>query len=188
MGRTLEVACEGTASRFAVRKLSRATLYGMRRRMPVDAEGRECRAAALTRDGRFLLPRGATATLYLDDHGDSLERGELRAAHGGQGGASASEPQVAEAAELLDYVVRHVYALVPVMVSAQLDGLLAATGICRLDAGDDGGEVRFLVKSAAGYFLMVGEANGFSVVGPDQADLSIPESDEAWDGLDFARL
>jgi len=188
MGRTLEVACDGTASSFTVRKLSRATLYGTRRRVPVDAEGRECKAAALTRDGRFLLPRGATATLYLDGHGDSVERGELRAAHGGQGAASASEPQVAEAAEVLDCVVRQVHALAPVAVSGQLDGLLAATGLCRLGCDDSGGEARFLVKNAAGYFLLVGERSGFSFVGPDQADLSIPESDGAWDGLDFFRL
>ncbi|HPD15912.1 MAG TPA: hypothetical protein PLE19_13245 [Planctomycetota bacterium] len=188
MERTLEVACEGTTSSFAVRKLSRATLYGTRRRVPVDCEGRECKAAALTRDGRFLLPPGTTATLYLDDRGDAVERGELRAAQRGQGAASAPEPQVAKAADLLDCVVRRVYGLVPVAVSAQLDRRLAATGICRLEGGDDGGEVRFLVKNAAGYFLMIGEPSGFRFVGPDQADLSIPESDGAWDGLDFARL
>lgn len=188
MERTLEVACEGTASSFTVRKLSRATLYGSRRRVPVDAEGRECQPAALTHDGRFLLPRGATATLYLDGHGDSVERGELRAAHGGQGAASASEPQVAEAAEVLDCVVRQVHALAPVAVSARLDELLAATGICRLDAGDDGGEVRFLVKNAAGYFLMIGEPSGFGLVGPDQADLSVPDAGEPWGDLDLAML
>jgi len=188
MERTLEVAWEGTASSFTVRKLSRATLYGTRRRVPVDAEGRECRAAALTRDGRFLLPPGTTATLYLDDQGDAVERGELRPARAGQGAASAPEPQVAEAAEVLEYVVRQVYALVPVAVSSRLNGLLAATGICRLEGGDDSGERRFLVKNAAGYFLMIGEPSGFRSMGPDQADLSIPESDGAWDGLDFARL
>jgi hypothetical protein len=184
MERTLEVACEGTASSFTVRKLSRATLYGSKRRVPVDGAGRECKAAALTRDGRFLLPAGSMATLYLDDHGDAVERGEVRSARGGQEAASAPEPQAAEAAELLGCTVRQVYGLAPVAVSVQLDELLGTTGICRLA----GGEARFLVKNDAGYFLMVGERSGFSFVGPDQADLSIPESDGAWDGLDFAML
>jgi len=188
MDRTLEVACGGTASSFTVRKLSRATLYGTRRRVPVDAEGRECKAAVLTRDGRFLLPAGSTATLYLDDQGVAVERGELRAARTGQGAASAPEPQVAEAADLLDCVVRQVYALAPVTVSGRLDELLAVTGICRLGCDDSGGEARFLVKNTAGYFLMIGEPSGFRFVGPDQADVSVSESDEAWDGLDFARL
>ncbi len=188
MQRTLEVGCEGTVSSFAVRKLSRATLYGRRGRVPVDAQGRECKAAALTRDGRFLLPPGTTATLYLDERGDAVERGDLRSTRGGEGAASEAKPQPADAADLLDCVIRKVYALVPVAVSGRLDALLAATGICCLEGGDDGGGVRFLVKNAAGYFLVVGEPSGFGFVGPGQADLSIPESDEAWDGLDFAGL
>ena len=188
MERTLEVACEGTASSFTVRKLSRATLYGSKRRVPVDAEGRECRAAALTRDGRFLLPAGATATLYLDDQGDAVERGELRSMGGGRDRASVREARAAEAAELLDGSARQVYALAPVAVSGQLDRLLATTGICRLDAGDDGGEARFLVKNDAGYFLLAGEDTSFEPVGPEQADLSIPDAGEPWGDLDLAML
>jgi len=188
MERTLEVACEGTASSFAIRKLSRATLYGTRRRVPVDAEGRECKAAVLTRDGRFMLPPGTTATLCLDDHRDAVERGELRAARGGGDAASGSEPQAAEAADLLDCVVRQVYALAPVAVSGRLDELLAATGVCRLDAGDAGGEVRFIVKNDTGYFLLVGEDTSFAPVGPEQADLSIPDAGEPWGDLDLAML
>ena len=158
MERTLEVACEGTASSFAIRKLSRATLYGTRRRVPVDAEGRECRAAALTRDGRFLLPPGTTATLCLDDHGDAVERGELRAARTGQDVASAPEPQSAEAANLLDCVVRQVYALAPVAVSAQLDRLLAGTDHERMI-------VRVVPLAAAGPVARVAEDDGHCVVG-----------------------
>jgi len=188
MERTLEVACGGTASSFTVRELSRATLYGTKRRVPVDAEGRPCQAAALTRDGRFLLPAGTTATLYLDDRGDAVERGDLRAARWGTDGAPEAEPHVAEAADLLDCVVRKVYALVPVAVSGRLDELLAATGICRLGCDDSGGKVRFLVKNAAGYFLMIGEPSAFRLVGPDQADLSVPDAGEAWDDLDLAML
>ncbi|HUT34217.1 MAG TPA: hypothetical protein VNE39_12100 [Planctomycetota bacterium] len=188
MERTLEVTCEGTASSFAIRKLCRATLYGTRRRVPVDGEGRECKAAALTRDGRFLLPAGSTATLYLDDQGDAVERGEVRSARRGGNAASGSEPQAAEATDLLDCVVRQVYALVPVAVSGRLDELLAATGICQLAGGDGGGEARFLLKNAAGYFLLVGEPAGFSFVGPDQADLSVPDAGEPWDDLDLAML
>jgi len=188
MERTLEVACEGTASSFAIRKLSRATLYGTRRRVPVDAEGRECKAAVLTRDGRFLLPPGTTATLCLDDHGDAVERGELRAARTGQDVASAPEPQSAEAANLLDCIVRQVYALAPVAVSGRLDELLVATGLCRLGRSEDAAEERFLVKNDAGYFLLVGEPSGFRLVGPDQADLSIPDAGEPWSDLDLAML
>ena len=188
MERTLEVACEGSTSRFTTKRLSRSTLYGRKRGVPVDAQGRECRAAALTRDGRFLLPPGSTATLYLDEHGDVVERDELRPARIEQDAAPTGEPQAVEPAELLDHTIRQVYALDPVAVSEQLEALLAETGICRLVDGDGTGTARFLVKSDAGYFLLVGEHAGFEFVGPDQADLSVPDADGPWDDLDFTMM
>ena len=190
MERRLEVTASGGASRFALRKLSRASLYGSKRRVPVDAEGRSCEAAALTRDGRFLLPKGSTATLYLDPDGDVVERAELRAAEepsAKQG--QDEEPEAVEATVVLDCTVRQVYGLTPIAISESLEVLLAATGICRLpDEPASPGATRFLVKNDAGYFLLVGEPSGFEFVGPDQADLSIPGADEGWDELDFAML
>jgi hypothetical protein len=142
----------------------------------------------LTRDGRFLLPPGSTATLYLDEHGDVVERDELRPARAGHDAASAGEPQAAEPAGLLDHTTRQVYALDPVAVSEQLEALLAETGICCLADRDGAGKARFLVKNEAGYFLLVGEQSGFESVGPDQADFSVPDADEPWDDLDFAMM
>jgi len=188
MERTLEVVCHEGLSRFTTRKLSRASLYGRKRRVPVHAQGRACRAAALTRDGRFLLPPGSMATLYLDDYGDVVERDELHATRAGQDAAPMGEPQAAEPAELLDHSIRQIYALEPVAVSDPLEALLSETGICRLTDGDETGKARFLVKNDAGYFLLVGEQAGFEFVGPDQADLSVPDADEPWDDLDFAMM
>jgi hypothetical protein len=156
--------------------------------VPVDAQGRECRAAALTRDGRFLLPPGSTATLHLDEHGDVVERDELRPAQIGQEAAPAGEPKAAERAELLDHTTRQVYALDPVAVSDSLEALLAETGICRLAESDEADKVRLLVKNGAGYFLLLGEQAGFEFVGPEQTDLSVPDADGSWDDLDFAMV
>jgi hypothetical protein len=188
MERTLEVACHGSASRFTTRKLSRWALYGRKQRVPVDAQGRECRAAALTRDGRFLLPPGSTATLYLDEDREVVERSDLRSARAGQDARPTSEPKAVEPAELLDHTIRQVYALEPVAVSDQLEALLADTGICRLDEGDGTSKARFLAKNDAGYFLLAGEHAGFEFVGPAQADLSVPDGDQPWDDLDLAML
>ena len=156
--------------------------------MPVDGQGRECRAAALTRDGRFLLPPGSTATLYLDEHGDIVGRDEPRPARAEQDAGPTPKPQAAESAEFLEHTTRQVYALGPVAVSEQLEARLTETGICRLVDSDGAGRARFLVKNDAGYFLLVGEHAGFEFVGPDQPDLSIPDSDEPWDELDFAMM
>jgi len=93
MGRTLEVEGQGSARRFTTRRLSRSLLYGRKRWVPVDAQGRECRAAALARDGRFLLPPGSTATLHLDEDGGFVEGEELRPARAGQGAALVGEAQ-----------------------------------------------------------------------------------------------
>jgi len=188
MARTLAVEVGGTTSSFGLRKLSRSSVYGSKRRVPVDAAGRPCRAAALTRDGRFLLPPGSTATLHLDDDGNPVERAELRAPdkhHDAQG--DGGQPQAADAVELLDCCVRRVYALTPVAVCDPFEALLAASGICRLPDTSPG-EMRFLVKNTVGYFLLVGGPAGLEFLGPDQADLSIPMTDETWDDLDLAML
>jgi hypothetical protein len=203
MARTLAVEVDGTTSSFGLRKLSRSSVYGSKRRVPVDAAGRPCQAAALTRDGRFLLPPGSTATLHLDDEGNPVERAELRTPdehHDAQG--DGGQPQAADAAELLDCSIRRVYALTPVTVCEALDALLVASGVCRLpdappsraEAASSGegpasaGDVRFLVKNTVGYFLLVGGPAGLEFIGPDQADLSIPATDETWDDLDLAML
>jgi hypothetical protein len=188
MAQTLEVACEGSSSRFTLRRLSRSTLYGRTRRVPVDPQGRECRAAALTRDGRFLLPPGSTATLYLDDAGDVVEREELHSDGDASDAEQAAEPETAGPGQLLDCTVRRVYVLEPVAVSEPLEGLLGATGVCRLAEADGRGQAQFLVKNDTGYFLLVGEETDFEFLGPTQADLSVPDADAPWDDLDFAMM
>lgn len=191
MERTLEVASDGAVSRFTTRRLSRASLYGSKRRVPVDPEGRPCQAAALTRDGRFLLPPGSTATFYLDDHGEVVERSDLGAAgEPDETEATPERPEPAAAEDLLDHIIRQVYALDPVSIADALEALLVSSGICRLPDAEvvAGNRERFLVKNDAGYFLLAGEHTGFEAVGPDQADLSVPDTDEPWDDLDFTML
>jgi len=189
MARTLTVKVGGTTSSFSLRKLDRASVYGSKRRVPVDAAGRACRVAALTRDGRYLLPPGSTATLYLDDDGDPVERAELRASDEHDAQEDGGQPRPADAAQLLDCSIRNVYALTPVAICDPLEALLAASGICRLPAAPDSSvDLRFLVKSNVGYFLLVGQPSGLEFVGPDQADLSVPATDETWDDLDLAML
>jgi len=195
MRRVLEIKGGDSASVFTLRKLSRATLYGSKRRAAIDAQGRECEAAALTRDGRFILPRGGAALVYLDENGDIVGRSEL-AASGGVAAAlkgKAGEPFTCEPAapsEILDCVTTRVYRLEPVSISQALDAAIRETGICRLgqkehDADDP--ERAFLARNDSGYFLLVGERTGFDFIGPDGADLSIADEDMD-DDLDFAMM
>jgi len=195
MRRVLEIKGGDSASVFTLRKLSRATLYGSKRRAAVDAQARECATAALTRDGRFILPKGGTTLVYLDERGDAVERGEL-AASGGVAAAikgEDAEPFTCEPAapsEILDCVATRVYRLEPVSISQALDAAIRDTGVCRLvreehDADDP--ERVFLARNDSGYFLLVGERTGFDFLGPDGADLSIADEDMD-DDFDFAMM
>ena len=74
----LEVLCSGKASNFKLSKIDRSKLYGSKRRIAIDGQGRECSRAGLTRDGRYILPNGGTTLLYLDEDGDVAERNQLR--------------------------------------------------------------------------------------------------------------
>ena len=195
MRKTLEILHCGNVSAFTASKLSRATLYGSKRRAATDAQGRECEAAALTRDGRFILPKGGTALVYLDERGDVVERGELDSRRGVAAALKGkdTEPFTCEStspAEILDCVTTRVYRLAPVSISGSLDAALGETGVCRLvqeehDADDS--ERAFLAKNESGYFLLVGERTGFDLIGPSDADLSLAAlEDEFDDDPDFA--
>ena len=194
MPKTLEVTGRGARSTFAAVRLSRDRLYGSRRRVPVDARGRPCATAALTRDGRHVLPAGGTATLYLDNDGEVVERQDLRAA-GADGAQSAScatflngpgcAVDTAGPIDLLDHAVTHVYALDPVSVAPALDASLAAGAVYRVrTAGARAEPAAFLLKNEAGFFLLVGEQIGFDFVAAPEVDRSLPDEGDL-DELDF---
>ncbi len=82
MAKVLEVAADGGEAVFGMHRLSRAVLYGSKRRVAVDALGRECANASLTHDGCFILPAGSTTQVYLDECGDAVERSALDFAGG----------------------------------------------------------------------------------------------------------
>ena len=192
MAKILEVAADGGDAVFGMRRLSRAVLYGSKRRVAVDALGRECANASLTHDGCFILPAGSTAQVYLDECSDAVERsaldfaGGLSAAlkdkDGGPFGCEAIDP-----ADVLGCVVTRVHHLEPVTISRTIDSMLRQTGVCRIlqdrcDADDT--ERAFLIKSSSGYCLILGELAEFEFVGLADADLSIPSDDDGFDDAD----
>ena len=194
MAQTLDVIAEGGQSTFAAARLRRSSLYGARRRLPVDAQGRECRTAALTRDGHYILPAGGAATLYLDEAGDGVERQDLQAV--GQAvslfDAEAHTVAAADPSELLDHVVTHVYVLDPVSVAPALDAALGAGAILRLQAtGERADRAAFLVKNDGGFFLLLGRPSRFDWIASAHADRSPPEDDVVdgdWETMDFSMM
>ncbi len=195
MQRILEIIYDGKALSFTIGKITRSKLYGSKRRIPIDVQGQECSRAALTQDGRFILPNGGTALLYLDEDGDVVERSQLHMidtegdviAQGESSPDSALKlGQVVSAAEVLECSITHAYTLEPVFICAELEASLSAGTIYSLP--DCNGQRRFLIGNGEGYFMLVGEWSGFEYIGLAEADVSPPDldSEDTEDDLDFA--
>ncbi len=194
MAKIIEVLHSGKASNFRLRKINRSKLYGSKKRIPIDAQGQECSRAGLTRDGKYILPNGGVALLYLDKDSDVAERNQLRGvdadgevveSENSSSDTSEEAVQVVTPAEVLECVITHAYVLEPVFICAELEESLSAGAIYRLSDCND--PRRFLIGNGKGYFMLVGKRTGFEFVGLAEADLSPPdfEAEDMYEDLDF---
>jgi hypothetical protein len=194
----LEFLHEGMTSSFEVTRIDRSRLYGSKRRIPVDAGGRECHPAALTRDGMHVLPKGGISRIYLDESRNAVDRSDLRAASTSGPGIEGDPPHspppasptmAANVAEIvlearpddvLSCDISRAWALDPITLSPQLDGILSAGAIqrVRLPSGlaKDSADA-FLLKGPACFLLLVGEPTGFELIGRSEVDL-VPEAED----------
>jgi hypothetical protein len=186
----LDLTFQGQPVRFAKSEIDRARLYGLRKVIALNGQGRECQHALLTRDGRHVLPTGSTADLYINECGDAIPRRELVAVHEACTPLSAGAPTVSSsleivgplaANELLDHVVARVYALYPVAVPTRLAKALGAGAVFRVPYRSRLGAVEtpaFLLAGDTGAFLILAEPHGFDFVSPDQPVLPVDDLDE----------
>ncbi len=196
MRRMLEISFAGRESSFKVIKIDRSKLYGSRRRIPIDVHGRECSFASLTDDGKFILPKGSTALVYVDEQGEVVERADLQAIDAEGKTIQKSESEILEiektipAFDLLDFSITGAYHLEPVFVSSSLEESLSQGAVYSLPHfranGDDNCQA-FLLSSDAGYFVLSGERTCFDFIGLSEADLTPPDmGEEPSDNLDFS--
>lgn len=156
-------------SNFALRKIDQKSLYGFRRRVGLDQEGRECATALLTDDGRHLLINGCTAELYLDENGDVVERKDLNACDS-EGNSlpelpsTMSEPQALSgpimASEFLEHVVTTVYLIEVESLDRELEEALDAGDIFRVPfrpRSTYNDNPAFLFRGVDACFLVVAE-------------------------------
>jgi hypothetical protein len=197
MAKGLVVVFEGEASALGLEKLERAKLYGTRRRIAVDADGKACAKAGLTDDGAVLLRPGMTAQGYFDAHGQQLELAALGAVDAdGQalepvpstlGVEQALEGPV-DARELLDLALTGVYRLRPEEVSPALSERLAAGAIFRTPFNyrpDFRSETAYLVQNDEATFALVGQPAPAVWLEPDAPPPAEPDDDDDVDELDF---
>lgn len=202
MGRALVLAHDGRVSRFAFSKVDRRKLYGVRRRIPLDPDGRPARRANLTYDGSLVLQPGMTAQGYFDEQGHWWPYGDLvgldESGNPVDKKASTLGREVdlegpLPATGLLDLRVQSVYALDPEDEDA-LDEALAES----LRAGD---LYRFPFVYRSGYkqdeaWLLANDTGIYAIVGrPAEAPWSelsrvadpsdLDDEDDLDDELDF---
>lgn len=140
MAKPIVVGLNGEASSFQLSKLERQTLYGARRRIPVDERGEPCTRAALTDDGAVLLTSGMTAQGWFRPDGAQVESASI-AARASDGtpleliASTLGEEQSLEGpvppAEVLDLAVSSVYRLEPESIADGLASSLAAGEVWR---------------------------------------------------------
>ena len=197
MAAYLDLTHQGQPSRFALTAIDRKRLHGYTKRLALDADGHECSTAHLTRDGRFLLPAGATADLYLNNDGDTVPRTDLVPV-GGDGRAlsalapTTGRPQEAEGPvsveELLDCVVVRAYVLTPESLAPALQSALVRGAIFKVSYRPrkaTQATTAFLLANETGTFLVQAEPCGFEFVGPEQlpteTDIGADDQDEEYD-------
>jgi hypothetical protein len=196
MTRIIEINFQSKESTFRVNRIERSKLYGSRRRIPIDAHGRECSFASLTEDGRFILPKGSTALLYLDEKGDVVERNQLQVVDADGKIIQKSESGMLEiekilpVGDLLNFSITNVYQLEPVFVSSNLEESLSQGTMYSLphfhDNGDENKQA-FLFSSDNGYFILSGELTCFDFIGLSETDLSPPDiGEEPFEEIDFS--
>ena len=199
MARQLLLRLDGEVTAFDLALHDRKKLYGSRRRVVVDEEGRECARGLLSEDGSVLLPPGCTAQLYVDEAMDVVERADLRIVDG-EGKpipptASTLGVEVELTAvphtRLLDFVTPKVYALESAALGAKLSAALATGQVFETTfAYRDGSELSamFLVQNEAGVWALLGRPTGFDWVRRGAPPPAVEQDDLFEDDLDFGML
>ena len=191
MSRKIDITFQGNIFQVAFHRVDRSRLYGSSRRIGLDAKGRECESALLTRDGRHVLGPGATAGICLKEKGDIVSREDLARVdeHGQPVITNKVEPHgppelagPVQAEELLECVVTAVYEV----DTSEIDSTLAAS----LSRGDifhlpDKG---FLLANEHGVFLLAAKPVRFDFVGRDRRIVFEEDDDNEYDDLDFETM
>ena len=200
MGKTIEVVFQGTVARVVVERVGRDGLYGSTGRIGLDAKGRECSTALLTRDGRHALGPGSTAGLYLDQYGDVANNEDLVPTDAKGNALEKLPPTVSSPQELsgpvpVEAILEHVVTDVYQVDDSDLDSALAAS----LAQGDIyqmpfrprasfKDSRAFLLANEHGAFLLVAEPARFEFVGADSQAVFEEDEEEERDNLDFEMM
>jgi hypothetical protein len=206
MARSLNFEFAGKTFPLALIKVDRSKLYGDVSLETLDDEGRVCELVTLARDGKTMISAGGTASGYITEDGDWVERDELTATNP-SGEVLSIVPssfdlttaltREATLEEYLDHAVRLSYLLEPAEGSLDPDLAKALSDgkIFRIDFSYRGGsfaDPAFILGGEEGtVWLMIGEPGQVDYVTLAQAAICMANStaetqtDDEADDFDF---
>jgi hypothetical protein len=197
MAKPLIIEKDGQSTSFDVSLLERRKLYGSRKRVALDSQGRVCSRASLTGDGALVLVSGSTGQGYFTETGAWVERrqmvpindqGQVTELHPSTLGVPQKVEGPFEALDILKLDVQSIYSLKMLDDELGLKPRLDAGEIFRCPFNYSSGvevETAFLVANPSGYFAIVGHPVEAEWCAQDQA--LMPPADAAFqeDDLDF---
>lgn len=199
MPKGIVVAHNGTLSSFQLEKVERAKLYGVRRRLAVDAKGRTCSRASLTDDGQVLLRAGMTAQGWFDTDGRQVEQKAI-GAEDADGRTLDLVPSTlgveqqlegpVDAREVVDLSLTAVYRITPEALDQSLAKSLADGQFWRFSFNyrpDYRSETGYLVQNADGIFALVGTPAPARYLEPQAPPPPVDDEDDEGD-LDFEMM
>ncbi len=199
MAKGVVVALDGKVSSFQIEKIERAKLYGVRRRLVVDGEGRACSRASLTDDGQVLLRAGMTAQGWFDTDGRQVEQkaigaedadGKLLDLVPSTLGVEQSLEGPIDAREVLDLSLTAVYRITPEELDEALAESLSNGQFWRFAFNyrpDYRSETGYLVQNGDGIFALVGTPASARYLEPQAPPPPVDDDEEEGD-LDFEMM
>ena len=169
MAKVIAVTLGGSQSTFSFTSIDRAAIYGKRRRVALDADGKPCTRASLLDDGSMILRSGMTGQGYFLPDGTFLKQAELEGYDAdGQPLAKAPStlgvPQDLEGPvtpqDVLNLRVQSIYALAPESIDESLKLELESGSVYRFTFNfreDYRAETAMLIANDNGFFALVGQ-------------------------------
>jgi hypothetical protein len=199
MAKPIIVSFLGKDFSFNPIKVDRAKIYGAKKRVALDSQGRFCMRAALSADGAHLVQTGMSAQGYFKADGNMVGRQEMVGLNSSGeiveqipstlGIAQKLEGPI-NGSEVLDLNVESLYFVEPLEGNNELVTKLKAGEIYKFSINYTAGlemEIAYLVANEDGCFTLVGKPAQLNWIDSAALFESI-EPDEDADDLDFESM
>ena len=199
MAKPIVVSMSGKDYYFAPTKVDRSKIYGSKKRVALDPQGRFCTRAALSSDGTHLVLTGMSAQGYFRSNGLMVGRQEMvgldpngkvvESIPSTLGVSQALEGPVS-GSEILALDVESLYYLDPLEFGCDLLAKLQAGEIYKFSINYTSGlelETAYLVSNDEGCFAIVGKPAPLNWIESATLFESVEVSEDA-DDLDFESM